>query len=161
HRVLPAQLDVMRHARNPDQVEGTLAHNLVRDVHVTALGVARLRGHPSVSASSGQWRSALRTGMGDAWPRPQIEVSSIASSQSSIFSRVMSTLPSKRWWSARFPIRHGVHFWQDSSAKKRIVSASNRLRGYDAGKTWTPAEPGPQPHSASASRVRGTSSAAG
>ena len=26
----------------------------------------------------------------------------------------------------RFPIRHGVHFWQDSSAKKRIVSASSR-----------------------------------
>ena len=58
-------------------------------------------------------------------------------------------------------MRQGVHFWQDSSAKKRIVSASSRCTEYDAGKTWKPADPGPQPHSASASRVRGTSSAAG
>ena len=55
----------------------------------------------------------------------------------------------------------GVHFWHDSSAKKRIVSASRRSGEYDAGKTWTAAEPTPQPHSVSASRVSGTSSAAG
>ena len=54
---------------------------------------------------------------------------------------------SARWWSARLPIRHGVHFWHDSSAKNRIVSASRRSTGYEAGKTWTAAEPGPAPHS--------------
>jgi hypothetical protein len=41
------------------------------------------------------------------------------------------------------------------------VSASSRRGGYDEGKTWKPAEPGPQPHAASPSRVSGTSSAAG
>ena len=59
------------------------------------------------------------------------------------------------------PIRHGVHFWHDSSAKKRIVSASRRTGEYVRGKTWTAAEPTPQPHSASPSRVSGVSSAAG
>ena len=39
------------------------------------------------------------------------------------------------WWSARFPMRQGVHFWHDSSAKKRIVSASSRSGEYDRGNT--------------------------
>ena len=58
-------------------------------------------------------------------------------------------------------MRHGVHFWHDSSAKKRIVSRSSRTIGYDFGKTWTPAEPTAEPHSAIPSRVSGVSSAAG
>ena len=63
--------------------------------------------------------------------------------------------------SPRVPMRHGVHFWHDSSAKKRIVSRTRRRTGYETGNTWTPAEPTAQPHSASASRVSGVSSAAG
>ena len=46
---------------------------------------------------------------------------------------VIAALPcsssSTTWCSARLPIRHGVHFWHDSSAKKRIVSASRRSTG--------------------------------
>ena len=59
------------------------------------------------------------------------------------------------------PIRHGVHFWHDSSAKKRIVSASRRSGEYPIGKTCTAADPGPAPYSCSPSRVSGASSAAG
>jgi hypothetical protein len=68
---------------------------------------------------------------------------------------------SERWWSARFPIRQGVHFWHDSSAKKRIVSASSLRGEYDVGNTCTAAEPGPAPNSWSPSRVSGASSAEG
>ena len=59
------------------------------------------------------------------------------------------------------PIRQGVHFWHDSSAKKRSVSASRRSGEYDCGKTWTAAEPTPAPSSRSASRVSGVESAEG
>ena len=93
----------------------------------------RLHSHRSASISSGQCRKTLRTGIGEAWPRPQIEVCAIASSHSSTFSRVIAARPcsssSATWWSARLPIRHGVHFWHDSSAKNRIVSASRRSTG--------------------------------
>ena len=75
----------------------------------------------------------LRTGNGDAWPSPQIDVCAIASSHSSTFSRVIAARPSwsssATWWSARLPIRHGVHFWHDSSAKNRIVSERRRSTG--------------------------------
>ena len=89
----------------------------------------------------------------------------IASSHSSTCSRGIAASPlassSSTWCIPRVPIRHGVHFWHDSSAKKRIVSVSSRSGEYEAGNTCTPAEPGPDPHSASASLVSGTSSAAG
>ena len=69
-------------------------------------------------------------GNGAPCPRPQIDVAAIASSHSSTCSRDMATRPcsssSSRWCIPRFPIRHGVHFWHDSSAKKRIVSARRR-----------------------------------
>ena len=104
-------------------------------------------------------------GSGAAWPRPQIEVETIASSHSSTCSRGIAASPpassSSTWWIPRVPMRHGVHFWHDSSAKKRIVSASSLSGEYVAGNTWSAAEPGDAPHSPSASRVSGTSSAAG
>ncbi len=43
--------------------------------------------------SSGQCRNALRTGIGAAWPRPQIEVTAIASSHSSTWPRVIGARP--------------------------------------------------------------------
>src|SRR4029077_5018727 len=103
-----------------------------------------LRAHADVSVASGAKRSgqyviALRTGKGEACPRPQIDVFSIARSHSSTFSRVMAARPyassSARWCNARLPIRQGVHFWHDSSAKKRIVSARRRRGEYETGKT--------------------------
>ena len=48
---------------------------------------------PSGSKSSGHQRIAFRTGNGDAWPRPQIDVFSIARSHSSIFSRLIAASP--------------------------------------------------------------------
>src|SRR5207244_8314678 len=42
HRVLPVQLDVIRHARDPDEVERALAHDLVGDVDIPTPGVPRL-----------------------------------------------------------------------------------------------------------------------
>ena len=38
-------------------------------------------------------------------------------------------------------MRQGVHFWHDSSAKNRIVSASSRSTGYRSWEHLTPAEP--------------------
>src|SRR5207342_466445 len=68
----------------------------------------------SGAKSSGQCAIAFRTGNGAACPRPQIDVFSIARSHSSTFSRDMAAFPcwssSERWWSARLPIRQGVHF---------------------------------------------------
>ena len=103
--------------------------------HVPRCRGSGLRSGPVSSAakSSGQWRAAFRNGIGAAWPRPQIDVRSIVSSHSSTWARGITASPcssrSTRWWSARLPMRHGVHFWHDSSAKKRIVSASRRSTG--------------------------------
>src|SRR5262245_1657391 len=119
-----------------DPLVGSVAP-IRRDSDVLAFdpAVHQLHVHAGASAasgskSSGQCVIALRTGNGEAWPRPQIDVFSIASSHSSTFSRVMAARPwascSATWCNARLPIRHGVHFWHDSSAKQPIVSARRR-----------------------------------
>ena len=83
--------------------------------------------------SSGQWRIAPRSGTGAPWPSPQIEPFSIATSHSSSCQPGIAGLPSSSSWrtcsSPRVPMRHGVHFWHDSSAKKRIVSRRSRSTG--------------------------------
>ena len=66
-----------------------------------------VRAHRSTSGPSR--RATLRAGRRDMTARP-------------------CSSSSRTWWRPRLPIRHGVHFWQDSSAKKRIVSARRRRR---------------------------------
>src|SRR5439155_23869338 len=115
------ELVVVAEGRDEDAVAGGGVHDQLAVVGRDVAPVERepnacnsllqSLGHASASASSGQWRKALRTGTGEACPSPQIDVCSIASSHSSTFARDSSTRPSTRWCSARLPLRHGVHFW--------------------------------------------------
>src|SRR5262245_13651143 len=69
--------------------------------------------------SSGKYLSTDRTGLGAAWPRPQMEASAITSDRSA--SRSGSQLPALISWTAfSVPLRQGVHWPQLSSSKKRI-----------------------------------------
>src|SRR5262249_28658922 len=105
-----------------DRLIGIAAHGRAvqneRDRRSFHEAVARLLLH--YSTSSGKYFNTVRTGLGAAWPKPQIDASIMACDNScsrgashrrcSINSRALTV-----------PTRHGVHWPQDSSAKNFIT----------------------------------------
>ena len=84
------------------------------------------------------------TGFGAAWPRPQIDASRITSDRSASSGR------SHFGWSISaealaVPLRHGVHWPQDSWAKKRIMLRAAPTAVSWSDSTITAAEPMKQP----------------
>ena len=107
---------------------------------------------------------AFRTGNGEAWPSPQIEVFSIASSHSSTFSRVIAAravLRAPRRGDGARGCRSGTACTSGTTPRRR--SASSPRAGEAASTTpGTPGRrpsPGRRPHSRRPSRVSGASSA--
>src|ERR1019366_363575 len=96
-------------------------HGLVSSVaHGRILGSVSIHHAPSgLARSSGKYFKTQSSGLGAAWPRPQIEASRIAADSSS--SRPRSQGPLAISFAAfSLPTRQGVHWPQLSSSKKRI-----------------------------------------
>jgi len=81
------------------------------------------------SSSSGKYLNTLMSGLGAAWPSPQIEASRIASDSS--VNKASSQGPVAISFTAfSVPIRHGVHWPQLSSSKKRMRLSATALRQF-------------------------------
>jgi hypothetical protein len=108
------------------------------------------------SFSSRGMRITQAMGLGAAWPSPQIDASAIARDNSSSSGRSHASCSSSPT-AFSVPTRQGVHWPQDSAAKKRIrLSAASRARSC-CESTMTPAEPMKQPCGCSVSKSSGMS----
>src|SRR5207248_2664178 len=108
------------------------------------------------STSLGKYFKTVSTGLGAAWPKPQIDASIIAWDNS--LSRGASHCFCSINWSALIvPTRQGVHWPHDSSAKNfmRLRAALEALSLSES--TTIAAEPMKQPYSVNVSKSRGTS----
>src|ERR1043165_5361900 len=107
------------------------------------------------STSPGKYLSTESTGLGAAWPSPQIDASIIAcdSSSSSGLSQRRSCI---RCSAFCVPTRQGVHWPHDSSAKNLMTlrAAAAALSLSDS--TTIAAEPMKQPYGVSVSKSSGT-----
>src|SRR5690606_11887374 len=99
---------------------------------------------PCFASSAGKKRSRLVTGFGAAWPRPQIEASCMTRARRWSWSASHSSRSSSPSIFS-VPTRHGVHWPQDSSAKKAIRFFATARRSSWSEITTTAAEPMKQP----------------
>src|SRR5258706_5508935 len=106
--------------------------------------------------SSGKNLKTVSTGLGAAWPRPQIDASIIACERSSS-SGTAQRFCCINWSALTVPTRHGVHWPQDSSAKNfmRLRAAPDAVSWFD--NTTIAADPMKQPYSFKVSKSSGMS----
>src|ERR1700733_4614512 len=108
------------------------------------------------STSSEKYFKTQSAGFGAAWPRPQMDASSIACESS--FNRGAShRFCSINWRALTVPTRHGVHWPQDSSEKnfirfRAVPDAVSRVEN-----TTMAADPIKQPYSFNVSKSSGIS----
>ena len=97
------------------------------------------------------------SGFEAAWPSPQIDASRIAWLNSSSSSRFQTgrSISSAAFW---VPTRHGVHWPQLSSSKKRIRFSAAAFTLSCSDRMTTAAEPMKQPYFSSVPKSSGMSS---
>src|SRR5690606_32112181 len=100
-----------------------------------------------------------RTGLGAAWPRPQMEASRITEERSSIRSRSQSPASMRRTILSA-PARQGVHCPQLSVRKKRMRLSATALRSSLSESTTTAWLPTKAPCRSSEPKSSGTSARA-
>src|SRR3954463_13386873 len=105
-------------------------------------------------SSSGKYFSTLSSGLGAAWPSPQIEASRIASESS--FNNASSHGPVAISLTAfSVPTRHGVHWPQLSSSKKRIRLSATAFISSLSDRITTACDPTKQPYFSSVPKSSG------
>ncbi len=135
-------------AEHPTTRERGTRHRLIAKAGVLAENQSGVCGAKKVSTA--------RIGLGAAWPRPQIEASAIvrhssSSSAASHWSRSISLTAFSQ------PTRHGVHWPQLSSAKKRNRLSATALVSSWSDRITTACEPTRQPCSSSLPKSSGMS----
>src|SRR5713101_1529600 len=109
--------------------------------------------------SSRKYLSTHASGLGAAWPRPQIEASRMASERSP--SSASSHGPFAISFTAfSVPTRHGVHWPQLSSSKKRIRLSATAFISSWSERTTTACDPTKQPYCSSVPKSSGRSAIA-
>src|SRR5690349_835692 len=131
----------------PDRLVGT---------GLDLLSVQGEAGRLAHDTSSGKCFSTDFTGLAAAWPRPQMEASVIACDNSAM-SAAFHFGCASNLTAFSVPTRHGVHWPQDSSSKKRIrLSATSRALSL-SDNTTTACEPTKQPYCSSVPKSSGMS----
>src|SRR6202023_2131116 len=104
--------------------------------------------------SSGKYLMTEVSGLEAAWPRPQIDASRIAWPNSSSSSRFQTgfSIKSAAFW---VPTRHGVHWPQLSSSKKRIRLSAAPFTLSCSERMMTAAEPMKHPYFSSVPKSSG------
>src|SRR3954471_22093329 len=106
-------------------------------------------------SSSGKYFSTLSSGLGAAWPSPQIEASRIASDNS--VNNALSHGPVAISLTAfSLPTRQGVHWPQLSSSKKRSRLSATAFISSLSERITTACDPTKQPYFSSVPKSRGT-----
>ena len=107
-------------------------------------------------SSSGKYFRTLSSGLGAAWPRPQIEASRMASDSS--FNNASSQGPVAISVTAfSVPTRQGVHWPQLSSSKKRIRLSATAFMSSLSDRMTTACDPTKQPYFSSVPKSSGSS----
>src|ERR1043166_2306885 len=119
-------------------------------VHHVPIGFAK---------SSRKYLNTLASGLGAAWPRPQIEASRMASASS--FSNASSHGPFSISLTAfSVPTRHGVHWPQLSSSKKRIRLSATAFISSLSHRITNACDPTKQPYCSKVPKSSGRSAIA-
>src|SRR5262249_36436998 len=109
-----------------------------------------------VSRSSGKYFSTHRSGLGAAWPRPQIDASRIAS-DSSLSSAWFQGPLAISFTAFSVPTRQGVHWPQLSSSKNRIRLSATAFMSSRSDRITTACDPTKQPYFSSVPKSSGRS----
>src|SRR5262249_47425522 len=108
------------------------------------------------SSSSGKYLNTLSSGLGAAWPRPQMEASRIASDSS--VNNALSQGPVAISLTAfSVPARQGVHCPQLSSSKKRIRLSATAFISSLSDRITTACDPTKQPYFSKVPKSSGSS----
>src|SRR5690606_13153655 len=115
--------------------------------------------HRAAPAAPSKKLRIERTGLGAAWPRPQMEASRIAVQRSSIRLRSQSPASIRRTILS-VPARQGVHWPQLSARKNRMRFSATALRSSLSESTMTAWLPTKAPCVSSTPKSSGTSASA-
>src|SRR5437763_37299 len=129
---------------------------LTRERHVRALQHFHHQLPSGFAISSGKYFSTHSSGLGAAWPSPQIEASRMASESS--VNNAWSQGPVAISVAAfSVPARQGVHWPQLSSSKKRIRLSATAFISSLSERTTTACDPTKQPYCSSVPKSSGKS----
>src|SRR5262249_4117196 len=129
---------------------------IVEDEGVGLVVGAHDQSFKGVPNSSGKYFSTLSSGLGAAWPSPQIEASRMASESSC--NNALSQGPVAISLAAfSVPARHGVHWPQLSSSKKRIRLSATAFISSACDRITTACDPTKQPYFSSVPKSSGRS----